>query len=79
LGRLNIFIVKPYLKSINRDKFDYQGVTSIDELKQYNHQYKSIQGKFTNSVLKGLNKIDNRFYSGGKLADELILSNLIVC
>ena len=65
---------KPYLKSINRDKFDYQGITSIDELKQYNHQYKSIQGKFTNSVLKGLNKIDNRFYSGGKLADELILS-----
>jgi hypothetical protein len=26
---------QPYIKSINRNKFDYQGIESIDEMKVY--------------------------------------------
>jgi hypothetical protein len=54
---------QPYIRSINRNKFDYEGIESIDEMKVYEHQYKSLSGRLANGFFKGLNKIDNKLYS----------------
>lgn len=65
---------QPYIRSINRNKFDYEGIESIDEMKAYEHHYKSLSGRLANGFFKGLNKIDNKLYSDEKLSEHLISS-----
>jgi uncharacterized UPF0160 family protein len=56
------------------NKFDYEGIESIDEMKAYEHHYKSLSGRLANGFFKGLNKIDNKLYSDEKLSEHLISS-----
>jgi hypothetical protein len=46
--------------TINRESFDYQGINSVDELKQEWHQYKSLHARAISGFFKGLSKLDNR-------------------
>ena len=64
----------PYLRNINRESFDYQGINSVDELKQEWHQYKSLHARAISGFFKGLSKLDNRLYSTERLSEHLIKS-----
>jgi hypothetical protein len=41
----------PYLRNINRESFDYQGINSVNELKQEWHQYNVLFTKLSISVI----------------------------
>jgi hypothetical protein len=61
----------------NRESFDYQGINSVDELKQEWHQYKSLHARAISGFFKGLSKLDNRLYSTEKLSEHLIKSCIL--
>jgi hypothetical protein len=60
----------PYLRNINRESFDYQGINSVDELKQEWHQYKSLHARAISGFFKGLSKLDKIIY----LSDYILSS-----